>query len=253
MEFEGGGQSPDSSDPPRGDIIATRSAVAADASPAGGNSPVSSENLLRGLDSDEDMGQASGVSQDHSTGRGNSQDRREVARLTEEADVNRAKFASLEEENARLRAALGTAGQQLSNLIGLIMDTQPGNGAQDRQPDQQRQQQQGHKRGRSVSRDRNGAGSSYAAAARRGQSSSSRQQQGGTSQQTGRQGYGSPSNVRTFTNANGQQFSRSAHVVSWMVKQQPQPCWCCFAAGHRKDQCTASPARGNPANYTPPQ
>jgi hypothetical protein len=109
-------------------------------------------------------------------------------------------------------------------------------------------QQQASKRGRSRSRDR--AGGSYAAAAQRGQSTGARP---GHGQQPNRQGFGSPDNMRTYKNKKGQSFQRNAHLVSWMVKKDPQPCWCCYTPGHQVKDCTASPARGNPPGYVPPQ
>uniref|UniRef100_A0A383W218 CCHC-type domain-containing protein n=1 Tax=Tetradesmus obliquus TaxID=3088 RepID=A0A383W218_TETOB len=94
------------------------------------------------------------------------------------------------------------------------------------------------------------AGSSYAAAAQRGQSSGARPSHG---QQPNRQGFGSPDNMRTYKNKKGQSFQRNAHLVSWMVKKDPQPCWSCYTPGHQVKDCTASPARGNPPGYVPPQ
>uniref|UniRef100_A0A383W0X3 CCHC-type domain-containing protein n=1 Tax=Tetradesmus obliquus TaxID=3088 RepID=A0A383W0X3_TETOB len=246
-------------------VIATRQAVATETSPAASKE---NENLLDGLSSDDDMAPASTASDDSKANyrrdivrlqevviqaneataaaqAAAAQARQEAAAAEERAQTAEALHQSVAEQLGRSDAVIaGMQGILTDALQGSLPDQDHPSPGQGRAP----AQQQTSKRGRSRSRDR--AGSSYAAAAQRGQSSGARPSHG---QQPNRQGFGSPDNMRTYKNKKGQSFQRNAHLVSWMVKKDPQPCWSCYTPGHQVKDCTASPARGNPPGYVPPQ
>ena len=84
-----------------------------------------------------------------------------------------------------------------------------------------------------------------------------RQREGGRGRGRGppRMRFGNSANVKTYTNAAGQEYSRNDHVRSWLIRNDK--CLCCYketsdTAKHNGRTCTSTPRSDLPDGYEAP-